>query len=70
MTHALTPQQQLQELESEYGAAFIVRVVNAHSELLALARDVTTMGCIEDHSDIKRLARKAIAKAEEKKETV
>lgn len=32
--HTPTPQQQLQDLESEYGAAFIVRAVNAHEELV------------------------------------
>lgn len=33
-----TPQQQLQDLESEYGAAFIVRAVNAYDDLLNAVR--------------------------------
>lgn len=31
--HTPTPQQELQDLESQYGTAFIVRAVNAHGEL-------------------------------------
>lgn len=45
--------------------ALIVRAVNCHEEFLELAKVIVTMGC-PSHSELRKRARNAIAKAEEK----
>lgn len=56
--------------EGKANAAFIVRAVNCHEELLITLKEVQEMFCVGDcgseHSSLCKIAKKAIAKAEGK----
>jgi len=62
-----TPKQELQDLESQYGAAFIVRAVNSHQDLLDAVRALLDMATDNrTHGPEIEIAVKAIARAEGK----